>query len=165
MTDPVTRTKQGDPRRFLDKAIGYAGDDHMIWPYATGGKRDYPYPQMRDGDRVRYVTRMVLYATVGPPPAPDSQAAHDPLECNIPLCVNRRHLRWASPAENHADIELAGNRRRGGDVPGAVLDAAKVEVIRSNPGGLSQREMADLFGCSQSTISRVATGQTWSGWV
>jgi hypothetical protein len=55
-----------------------------------------------------YAHRYVLTLTAGPPPFPRAVAAHAPLVCHNPACVNPRHLRWASQAENAADMKIDG---------------------------------------------------------
>lgn len=55
----------------------------------------------------RYVHRLVLEAFAGPPPTPDHQAAHND---GNPSNNRLDNLRWATPAENAADIDRHGTR-------------------------------------------------------
>ena len=68
--------------------------------------------------------------------------------CGVTLCVNPTHLEPVTPADN---------TRRGRS---ARLTPAAVAYIRS-VGGRDQYALAERFGVTQSTISRVKLGKAW----
>jgi hypothetical protein len=82
--------------------------------------------------------------------------------CDTPSCVNPAHLFVGTPSDNLRD---AYNKKRrvgmaGVDHPGAKLTAEDVRWIRQL--GAPQRQIAKCFGVSQSVISHIKTGYTWS---
>ncbi len=94
--------------------------------------------------------RFVLQAAVGPPPAPDMQAAHEPRVCHEPLCLNRRHLRWATPQENNDDQLLDGTSQR------VLTDAQAVTIILDDETPI--RDMAADYGVSEACLRRIKGG-------
>lgn len=102
---------------------------------------------------------IVLTAFCGPPPFEGAQGAHnDGCKKNCRLT----NLRWATAVENQADVERHGNRCKGEDVFGAILDAEKVKKIRSRiASGERNRPIADDFGVSISTIHLIRHNKVW----
>jgi hypothetical protein len=85
---------------FVEKAIEYEGADCLTWPFTiSGGNRRYGgyATNRRYGGRIsRYICKTVY----GAPPKPTYEAAHS---CNNKLCINQKHLRWATHKENMND--------------------------------------------------------------
>jgi hypothetical protein len=95
-----------------------------------------------------------------------------------PNCINPRHLRAGTHAENMADMvakdrAATGNRHgsqtmperlsRGEDHYGAKLTEDQVHEIRRRRAlGESQRALARMYGVSGSTIWLVTHGRTWA---
>lgn len=98
-------TPPGAPLAFAMAAVDHQGDDCLVWPYAKD--RDGYGFLTRNGKYLR-ATRFVLTLAAGEPPAPDAVAAHLPIACRNPSCVNPRHLRWATPTENNRDQLIDG---------------------------------------------------------
>lgn len=77
-------------RDFIDNvAMQHDSDECLLWPFA----------QTSDGYGVlgnSTASRVVCERAHGPPFA-GADAAHS---CDVKLCVNRRHLRWATRQEN-----------------------------------------------------------------
>lgn len=94
-----------ETRAFLARAAEHQGDDCLLWPYAKGTAG---YGQTNINGTPMSAHRAVLILATGEPPYPDMQAAHAPLVCHNRLCVNPRHLRWATRIENMADKVLDG---------------------------------------------------------
>lgn len=87
--------------------------------------------------------------------------------CDNPPCVNVDHLRLGTHADNMADRGAKG-RSRGGSHPGesnptATLTEYAVRWIRSYhaTGDYEQKELAEMFGVSRATMSRVITRKVW----
>lgn len=91
-------------------------------------------------------------------PFDGAEAAH---ACGVPACVNPRHLRWATPAENMADKSLHGTQPSGETIWNSMSEA-DVQQIVSLLGTASQRVIAAKFGVHQMTVSRISRGQHWS---
>lgn len=132
-------------------------DDCVVWPYG-GTAAGYGLVVTDDGRRV-YTHRMALELTVGPPPAGRFEAAHS---CNNPPCMNARHLRWATVAENQADRLLAGTDHRGERHPRSVLTAAAVASIRAAIAqGAKQVDVARRHGVSPQLVTDIKKGRVW----
>ena len=81
--------------------------------------------------------------------------------CDNPACVKVSHLALGTPRINTRDSWAKGRGRgngHGNPIPSRrKLSAADREAIRTSEG-LTQRELAVLFGVSQPTISYVRKG-------
>lgn len=138
-------------------------------PHAYGGKvlsavraGDYLLVLlMKDGTKLQTkVHRLVCAAFHGPPPDPTLQAAHNDGDASN---NDPGNLRWATSAENQADKEMHGQVVRGERVGTAVLLARDVVMIRSKrEAGASLRQLANEFGCSETTISRISRRTSWA---
>jgi len=88
------RDNYGKALAFIETALTQETDECIIWPFTnhTNG-----YPSIGHG---RHVNRVVCERAYGKPPSLKHQAAHS---CGVKLCINKRHVRWATRAENEAD--------------------------------------------------------------
>lgn len=102
------------------------------------------------------VHRAVCLAFHGEPAA-GMVAAHNDGNSQNNLCGN---LRWATPAENSADRIRHGTAPKGEANGKAKLSSADVKEIRRSLE--PRRVLADRFNVSQTHISRIRTGQSWS---
>jgi len=90
--------------------------------------------------------------------------------CDNPSCCNPSHLVLGTRRTNSFDMINKGregfrkNRAKGENNGNSKLrnsDVSKIKSI-SNSGDISQSELGSMFGVSQTTISRVLLGKTWS---
>lgn len=79
----------------LAMALESNTDQCIIWPY---GQTDTGYPSMGAGKPRAH--RYVCEQKHGPAPQDKNDAAHS---CRQRLCINPKHLRWATRTENMAD--------------------------------------------------------------
>lgn len=150
------RTFEGEPERFMrDVAAKYAGDGCLPWPHRTNPQG---YAQLTGGANV---CRIICEAVNGPPPAPDYEAAHT---CGHGAdgCVNGKHLRWATRAENEADKVLHGTSNRGERCGSARLTREQVLEIRALAGTMFNRELADRYGVTETTVRDIRHRRRWA---
>lgn len=85
-------------------------------------------------------------------------------KCDNPGCVNPGHLQLGTHQENMADRDRKG---RGYEPHGSMLPWAKLteqdiprirDMLRC---GATQRDVADYFGVTQTTISKINLGKIW----
>ena len=114
----------------------------------------------KDGIRTtHWLHILVLTAFDGPCPAG--------LECRHldgnPANNRRDNLKWGTPTENAADRDRHGTTARGDKNAAAQLTEAQAREIKSRAGrhGVG-RVLAREFGVSESIISDIRTGRTWS---
>lgn len=88
--------------------------------------------------------------------------------CDVPRCVNPNHLFLGTQLDNIADMNAKGRGKNPPVHRGETHHNAKLvdeeisqmrEMLRLNKG-TNQRQLASLFGCSQSTVSRIWKGLT-----
>lgn len=93
----------------------------------------------------------------GPPPTPGHQATHS---CGRGAdgCVNPNHLRWKTNAENQLE-----RYQHSGPVRGTKLTLAQVAEIRALKGKQKTREIANLYGTSETNVRDIQSGRTRSG--
>lgn len=150
-------TELGAPAALMKAAIDSATDECIEWPYA---KTSAGYGQIRHHGRAQIVTRLVLTATIGPPPEPNSHAAHAPGVCHNPGCINPRHLRWASAWENAQDRCADGTVLAGENHPGSKLTTAQVLEILIDQRPLAAIAADHKIGVMQ--VSRIKNRKTWN---
>lgn len=145
-------TPKGEVAGFVQHAAQFSGDDCLPWPYS---KHPNGYGRINVKGAVRGAHSVVCELAHGPSPN-GTEAAH---ACGVRACVNPRHLRWATSAENKSDALRHGTRPRGERHGQAKLTEAEVQVIRHSTA--SQRKLAERFSVSQRTISLILRWETW----
>jgi DNA-binding XRE family transcriptional regulator len=105
--------------------------------------------------------RLMCELAHGKPPTPEHTAAH---ECGKGHdgCVNPRHLKWKTQAENLADCAKHGTlaRHKGGNVRRLLPE--QIKAIRGARGYQTQGQLAAKFGVSEGTISDIWHGRTYN---
>lgn len=121
----------------------------------------YMYVNVRvDGrQQHRYVHHLVCEAFHGPRPE-GMEVAHNDGNTKNNAASN---LRWDTPTNNHADKKAHGTHLSGESSPRAKLTQRDAEDIRDLYDlGHSQREIAEQYGVSQITISRVVRRERYA---
>lgn len=134
-------------------------DECVPWPHQTNG---VGYGKVWDGKRMAYTHRISCEMAHGP--APDGyHAAH---LCRTTLCMNPRHLRWASASDNQMDRVKDGTSNRGERCGGAKLSETDVRTIRwLLSAGEHCRDIAKVFRVSETTIADILKKRTWAWFV
>lgn len=88
-------------------------------------------------------------------------------KCDNPKCVNPEHLFLGSSLDNMRDKISKGRHKgakSGEQHHRAKLTIWQVEDIRKlcQLGEISQYDIAELFGVSQTTVNNIKTGKRWS---
>lgn len=109
--------------------------------------------------------RLAYRLFIGPIP-PGLHVLH---RCDNPPCVRPDHLFLGTDADNTDDMWKKGRNPvmpvlKGERAPSAVLTDQAVAAIRERhrAGGNRQVDLAKEYGVTQSTISKVIRGATWS---
>ena len=125
--------------------------DCILWPHATdnGG-----YPRVAINGHPQRAHVIACEHINGPKPDGDIEAAH---LCHNRLCVNGRHLHWATPVTNAAERILNGTRQPLNPTPRPGTKLAHIDTIElaaQHLAGATQHQLATTYGVSQATISR-----------
>jgi hypothetical protein len=79
--------------------------------------------------------------------------------CHRRACINPRHLRWASYAENNADKLLDGTHNRGQRCGTVKLTDDDVLAIYRAVG--LHREIAASYNVTRQTVGSIKNGLNW----
>ena len=149
--------RNGSPSRqtpkaiaFIDAAVASKTDECVLWPYSQSGSG---YGRVCINGKMRQAHRICLERVAGNPPSPKHVAAHAPEICHNQLCINPRHLRWATEQENNADKILDRTDNRGERCGSAKLDRTAVLAIRAD--ARTQAAIAAEYRVSPSQISQI----------
>jgi hypothetical protein len=153
-----TITKNKYPQRgsliaFIEKSLLSDTDECIEWPF--GRARNYGY---FNGTSASHT---ICERAHGPRPSAAHEVAHS---CRNPPCINKRHLRWATHAENEKDKIGHGTIPCGERNPVAKLNENAVRNIRSvlATGGGNIQTLADQFGVSRALISKIMRRKLWA---
>jgi hypothetical protein len=81
--------------------------------------------------------------------------------CDIPRCVNPDHLFLGTQKDNLRDCSRKGRTPLGEKQGRSKLKTDEVLEIRDLASALPQRQIAVLYGVSQSTISDIISRRKW----
>lgn len=155
------RKRLTERQQFIFFAVMFGVEDSCwLWPYNSKEKNNYISPTPVDYKGKRYTPpRLALTLSKGNPPHGKNECAHDPVLCNNSLCCNPAHLRWASRAENHADMRISGTMGNGEKNGRAVLTEEQVkDILRDNR---KQTEIALDYNVSSAMIHLIKTRKRW----
>jgi hypothetical protein len=147
---------RGDAKRWLHNALMHESDECLLFPF---GRFADGYGAVWSSGKMVKAHRFICEAAHGMPPSPEHHAAHS---CGIRTCVNKRHLRWATRAENEADKVVHGRSNRGERQGHSVLTLSQVMQIKQATE--PQRQIARRFGISPQQVCNIKKGRAWA-WV
>jgi hypothetical protein len=126
------------------------------WPYMATRTR-------KDGRGKFYLYKhnvsapAAMLRLLGLDPQPGMWALH---WCDNPPCCNPAHLYWGNAKDNNVDMWLRGHGRNRSTL--SHDDVRTIRRILASPNRPKQQEIADLFGVSQTTITNIAVGKTFT---
>ncbi len=143
---------------WIDAHVAHQGDECLIWPFQRLQNDGRAAVKYRGKQTV--AARVMCEKAHGKPPSPEHEAAHS---CGKGHegCVNPKHLRWATPAENKADQLIHGTRHRGEIHYCSVLTEARVLAIREFAYIIPRQAIADLFGLKRAHVSKIIRRDSW----
>ena len=126
-----------------------ATNEHGYGMFSVGGR----------AGRMMLAPRVAWELTSGPIP----DGLHIRHQCDTPACVRPDHLLLGTPAQNTADKVSRGRQAKGTIFPQAILTEDEVAQIRSTyaKGGVTQRQLAESHGVSQSVICGIVRRERW----
>jgi hypothetical protein len=143
--------------RFREK-VATAPDSRgcLVW---LGGTTKTGYGKFGIDYRTVESHRVAWELENGPIPA-GSCILHS---CDNPRCVNVLHLRLGSHAENMAEAKSRRRHPRGeGHHATSLTDGDVKSILARRSEGLSQQEIGNMHGVSQTTVGRIVRGESWS---
>lgn len=146
----------GDHKIWLDAHAGHTGAECLKWPFKAKNMQGYGVTT-HDG-RQRNASNVMCRIAHGEPPTPEHEAAHS---CGKGHegCVNPKHLRWATRAENHADKVMHGTNLEGEANHMSKLTEKDVLEIRSSKSGA--KEISERYGIGYAYVYQIRNGERW----
>lgn len=156
--DPLAgRVAEGEPMAFLDAHIHHPTDECVLWPYAT---LETGYGSVQHEGRTTRAHRLMCEKAHGKPVDPSMDAAHS---CGAALCINPRHLRWATRIENMSDAIEHGTTTRGERHGLHKLTEGQVrEIFGMLDDGETHESISKKYQVSRNAISDIASGKNWA---
>lgn len=145
-------------KEFIAYAVTYDQEDCLFWLFSTYKKG---YGQLTvSRSKVRRAHRLVCSIVRGEPDGPHILCLHS---CDNPGCVNPRHLRFGTAADNSAEMVKHGNSTRGRKNSNVKLTVRQVRQIRKFLlRGWSQTRIPAKFNVSRSAILGIHSRKNWS---
>ena len=141
------KASNGAVKAYYKNIFSMETDDCISWPFNKTAKG---YPVYKRTDKSTDLAhRQVCEDFHGSPENEKLEAAHD---CGNRLCVNPRHLRWATMKENHKDKIKHGTN-------GKKLALEQVEKIRKDKR--LHKEIAKDFGIGVLAVHKIKAFKTW----
>jgi hypothetical protein len=143
--------RRGVAERFWEKVL--KGDGCWEW---QGGRANRGYGVFGIANRLHGAHRVAWALTNGPVP-PGRWVLH---RCDNPPCVRPDHLFLGDRAVNVQDMHA---KHRWHLANGKLTREQAQEIRRmATETAMTQREIAQLCGVSQSAVSRIKTGDAWT---
>ncbi len=148
-----------DIKRFWSKVDVCGPNDCWEWL----SSKNKGYGQIWLDGKLRKATHVLYYIRTGKRRISKGKMITHKV-CHNPGCLNHKHLRLGTAQSNMKDMVRDGNSTKGERQPNAKLTDEEVNEIRRllQGGGTTQKELGDMFGVAQPTISRIKMCKRWS---
>lgn len=150
----------GEPLRWIKENAKHEGDECLKWPFET---THHGYGTIKHNGKKRVASRVMCEVAHGEPPTASHEAAHSCGNGHLG-CVNPKHLRWATRAENIEDAKAHGTWQKGMVKKSKNLDEDKIRRMRKLFGKNRVKDIAEEFGVCPTTVSQIKSGVLWA-WV
>jgi hypothetical protein len=150
----------GSALKWIEEHKNYQGDDCIRFPFATDRKGYgvlYVGSVRKTGHNMQ-ASRYMCIVAHGEPPTPAHHAAHSCGNGHL-ACTNQKHLRWATPVENHQDQVQHGTFAVGEAHPNAKLTDTAVVEIRTSKA--TAPALAAKFNVSEALVYAVKARKRW----
>ena len=148
-----TIAPKGSSEAFIRAHTNFDADNCVLWPFR---KNALGYGYAVVNGKQRRAHNWMCRIVHGDPPAGKPHCAHS---CGNPSCVNPKHLRWASGAENASDRYAHGTITYGSKSGRTKLTEDDVLAIRA--AGNDLVHLARKFGVSKGCIVKIRSGTRW----
>lgn len=151
------RARRGEALKAFRELIALETNDCVLWPFGIGS---HGYGDLCHvfADERKTNTHVASCALAHGDRRRDKAVEVEHV-CGVRLCINPRHLRWASSAENNRRKREHGTLLFGERHPIAKLTEKQIIEIRAATG--PQWLIAERFGVHQTCISAVRRHQNW----
>lgn len=157
--------ERGCPKkRFWGKVRAGGADECWIWTSATispSRPGNLEYGNFWFKGRARAAHRVAWELANGPIPH-GGMILH---KCDVPLCVNPRHLYLGTAKDNSMDAvrrgRLAPPRRGGSNGNARLSDEQASQILSLKGAGVSGYKIADRYGVSSTTVYDIWKRKIW----
>lgn len=142
--------------RFWSR-VDRSGGSNACWPW-SGSHHPAGYGRLYWRGKMRPATHVALF--LGRGIEVGSRLARH--RCDNPPCVNPAHLMVGDDADNRRDSVERGRAPLGERIGSSRLDDEAIRRIRRlASAGHSHREIGEMVGCHQTTVTRVLLRRIW----
>jgi len=137
-------------KQYLDAVISRETDECTIWPFAVRKSNGYgAFDISEKGIKINFeVHRWVCLQVHGEAPY-EHEAAH---KCGNKLCVNPKHIYWATRLTNMQDVKDHGTSRGGGRYRQKIFQADIEAICASKESHVT---VAAKYGVEPAYIGRL----------
>lgn len=141
---------------FWNKVNQKSSEECWEW---QGNIHQYGYGRIMVDDQLKLAHRVSYRINKSEPG--DMCVLH---KCDNPPCVNPYHLFLGTREDNNKDAARKGRTvgHAGSDNPNGELTEEDIKEIRQFPKSVSNREIAEAYGVSTSTIGCILRKETWN---
>jgi len=152
-------TRRGEAKAFLENAKNLNVDDCVLWPYNQSLGYGFIHINKSNVGAHRWICEEVN----GPPPFEKAEAAH---LCGYSLCINLRHIRWATHSDNCKDRKRHGSVPVGEKASRSKLNREQVLFIRKDMETSKEKKksairISEEFNISISHVNAIYYRKTW----